>query len=135
MLIVIDTNVFISAILLPNSLPAKALEIALSKGNLLFSESTKLELFEVIERPKFAKYISSKQKDYVFTRIFEKQILVEPTIKLQACRDTKDNIFLELGLSMNVDCIISGDNDLLVLHPFNGLSIFTPSEFISKFKL
>lgn len=42
------------------------------------------------------------------------------------CRDPKDNKYLELALSGKADCIITGDKDLLVLHPFDNIPILTP---------
>jgi len=49
------------------------------------------------------------------------------------CRDANDNKFLELALSGDADCLISGDDDLLVLSPFRGLPILKPKEFLSYF--
>jgi uncharacterized protein len=49
---------------------------------------------------------------------------------INACRDPKDNKFLELAVTGNVDYIISGDKDLLDLNPFNNIVIITPSQFL-----
>ena len=42
------------------------------------------------------------------------------------CRDPKDDKFLELALNGKATHIVSGDEDLLVLHPFRGIPILTP---------
>ena len=42
-----------------------------------------------------------------------------------------DNKFLELAFSGNADCIITGDQDLLVLNPFREIPIITPRKFLS----
>ncbi|WP_243147552.1 putative toxin-antitoxin system toxin component, PIN family [Scytonema sp. UIC 10036] len=55
---------------------------------------------------------------------------VEITENIDICRDPKDNKYLELALSGQATCIISGDNDLLVLHPFQEISILTIQEFL-----
>jgi predicted nucleic acid-binding protein len=47
------------------------------------------------------------------------------------CRDPKDNKFLELAIDGNADYIITGDPDLLILHSYRGISIVTPSQFLS----
>jgi putative PIN family toxin of toxin-antitoxin system len=47
------------------------------------------------------------------------------------CRDPKDNKFLELAIDGNADYIITGDPDLLILHPYRGISIVTPAQFLS----
>jgi predicted nucleic acid-binding protein len=48
------------------------------------------------------------------------------------CRDPKDNKFLELALSGKALCIISGDDDLLVLHPFRGIPVVSPQTFLAQ---
>lgn len=57
---VVDTNVFVSAIALPRSVPRHAVDKALARGLLLFSEATLGELSEVLFRSKFDHYSSSR---------------------------------------------------------------------------
>lgn len=52
---------------------------------------------------------------------------------VRACRDAKDNKYLELALAAQADAIISGDEDLLVLHPWRGIPILRPAEFLRQF--
>ena len=47
-------------------------------------------------------------------------------------KDKKDNKFLELAVTSQADCIVSGDQDLLVLHPFRGVPIVTPRGFVDE---
>lgn len=47
------------------------------------------------------------------------------------CRDPKNNKFLELAIDGNADYIITSDPDLLILHPYLGISIVTPAQFLS----
>jgi predicted nucleic acid-binding protein len=54
-------------------------------------------------------------------------------VSIDACRDPKDNKFLELAVEAGAACIITGDKDLLVLNPFRNIPIFTPAEFLEKF--
>ncbi len=49
---------------------------------------------------------------------------------MQVCRDSDDDKFLELAVSQKVTCIVSGDQDLLVLNPFQGIPILTADEFL-----
>ncbi len=48
-----------------------------------------------------------------------------------ACRDPTDDKFLELAINGRADVVITGDRDLLVLHPFRGIPIVSPATFIS----
>jgi len=56
--------------------------------------------------------------------------LVAVTEVVTECRDPKDNKFLELAVSAQATCIISGDKALLVLHPFRGIPVITPQAFL-----
>ena len=47
------------------------------------------------------------------------------------CRDPKDNKFLELALSGKADFIITGDDDLLNLHPWRGIAILSPADYLA----
>jgi putative PIN family toxin of toxin-antitoxin system len=47
------------------------------------------------------------------------------------CRDAKDQPFLALALAAEAGMIVSGDEDLLVLHPWNGIPILTPAAFLA----
>jgi predicted nucleic acid-binding protein len=58
--------------------------------------------------------------------------LVVVTAVVTDCRDPKDNKFLELALSGKATHIVSGDEDLLVLHPFRGVLILTLQAFVAQ---
>ena len=49
---------------------------------------------------------------------------------MEVCRDPKDDQILELAVSGNADCIVTGDDDLLTLNPFRGIAIITPADFL-----
>ena len=128
---VIDTSVIVSAVLLPQSAPRQAFDLATSRGALLVSIQTIAELEDVLRRPKFEKYIAEAQRLEFLAALLH---IAEPTEVrdvVSECRDAKDNKFLELALSGSASHIISGDADLLVLHPFRGIEIVTPHTFLS----
>jgi putative PIN family toxin of toxin-antitoxin system len=60
-------------------------------------------------------------------------IFSEISESITACRDLKDNKFLELAIAANASCIITGDKDLLALHPFREISILTANDFLNNF--
>ena len=81
-------------------------------------------------RSKFDKYISLDIR-YQFLakiRLESDQILISELIN--KCRDPKDNKFLEVAVNGNATHIITGDQDLLELHPFRGISILTLRQFL-----
>ena len=95
--------------------------------------SALLELNEVIARKKFDKYVSEEKRKEFLAALVKQAELLEVTEEITDCRDPKDNKFLELALSGEADCIISGDGDLLVLHPFRGISILQPGAFLREY--
>ena len=54
----------------------------------------------------------------------------EPTVRVSDCRDPDDNPVLECALAGAAIAIVTGDRDLLDLHPYRGISILTPRQFL-----
>jgi len=132
MRLVVDTSVVVSALLLPRSLPRQAFDAAVSRGKLLVSESTAAELDNVLRRPKFNRYVSEEKRLEFFAALVREAEEVEVKEVIAECRDPKDDKFLELAVSGNASHILSGDADLLVLHPFRGIAILTPHAFLRE---
>ena len=130
---VFDTNAFISAHLIQDSVSARAYGAGFTKGKLAVSEDVLSEYVEVLYRSKFDKYLSTEQREEVIEKLLRVAIIVKPIETIAACRDRKDNIFLELALAANASCLVSGDPDLLVLHPFRGIPIVPASDFLQNF--
>jgi putative PIN family toxin of toxin-antitoxin system len=130
---VFDTNTLISAALSPNSTNAQALKRAEFLGDIVYSNSTWSEFLNVLFRTKFDKYFTIEEREYLAERFREmfQQIVVD--VVIAECRDSKDDMFLELAISSKATCIISGDPDLLVLNPFRGIPIVNASEFLRNF--
>lgn len=128
---VIDTGVIVSAILLPRSVPRQAFDLAAARGRVLVSEETIGELNEVLRRPKFDKYVSESQRLEFLAALVREAEVVEVVDVVMECRDPKDNKFLELALSGKGSHILTGDLDLLVLHPFRGIAIVNPQAFLA----
>jgi putative PIN family toxin of toxin-antitoxin system len=55
---------------------------------------------------------------------------IEVTSRIAVCRDPKDNMFLELGVDGRATYIVTGDADLLALHPYRGIAILAPHAFL-----
>ncbi len=128
---VIDTNVVVSALLFNQSKPARAFFAALDEGEVLVSADMVKELNDVLGREKFERYVSEEERTRFLGSLLHETSLIEPEEKIQACRDPKDDKYLELAVSGKVDCIVSGDDDLIALNPFRGIPILTPAEFLS----
>ncbi len=127
---VLDTNIVVSALLFKSSQPRQALDKARHLGVILMSQSIWQEIQEVLARPKFERYITSIERDLFLIWLAKSVRFIETTKRIIACRDPKDDQFLELAVNGNAKLIISGDQDLLVLNPFEGISIVTVREFL-----
>jgi uncharacterized protein len=127
---VVDTNLLISRLLLPKSVPAKAVQAAMEAGDLLVSEATLEELADVVSRTKFDKYLTVAERQEFFELLARVAVRVEILRPVKACRDPNDDKFLEVAVNGSALAIVTGDDDLLSLHPFMGISILTPGTFL-----
>jgi putative PIN family toxin of toxin-antitoxin system len=127
---VIDTNILVSAVLIKSSIPDVALKKAKSLGIILFSDATFQELQEILNRSKFNKYISVNIRTQFLAKfkLEAEQIKIDEMIK--ECRDPKDDKFLDVAINGNATHIITGDKDLLDLHPFRGVDIITAKQLL-----
>ena len=129
---VIDTGVAVSAVLLPRSVPRRAFDVAAERGKLLVSEVVIAELDDVLRRPKFNKYVPEEKRLEFLAALVQKAEQVVISENVTACRDPKDDKFLELAVSGKASHILSGDGDLLALHPFRGTAIVSPQAFLTS---
>ncbi|HAP93546.1 MAG TPA: putative toxin-antitoxin system toxin component, PIN family [Desulfotomaculum sp.] len=128
---VFDTSVIVSALLLKDSKPRRAFDLALDHGVILLSLPIVKELNEVLSRSKFDRYLLREERECFLSGLVLEAVFVEINEAVKACRDPKDDIFLELAVNGTATCIISSDKDLLELNPFRAIPIMNPNEFIS----
>jgi putative PIN family toxin of toxin-antitoxin system len=129
--LVFDTNVLISAALIDESVSARARNQAIRYGQLIATEQTFAELTRTLLAPKFDRYVSRAARETLLRRL---QPIVEmvPVIQVvRACRDPRDDMFLEAAVNGRADVIVTGDKDLLALQPFSGIEIVTPSDYLA----
>jgi len=128
---VIDTNVLVSAALSNGSPPWRTVEAIILGGVLLMSLETTEEVQEVIARPKFDSYVVWARRRKFLNRLMAAAQMIDVTERVHVCRDPHDDKFLELAVASGADYLISGDADLLVLHPFRKIPIVTPQQFLN----
>jgi uncharacterized protein len=127
---VLDANILVSALLFGQGKSRQSLKKTQTIGVVLMSDSTFDELERVLSRPKFDKYFLPSKRVEFLQDLAETVQFVEVTAQVLECRDPKDNRYLELVVSGNAECIVTGDDDLLVLNPFRGISILTAQAFL-----
>ena len=74
--------------------------------------------------------LTDEDRNTILALIMEAAVWVEPTLKVNDCRDAKDNKYLELAATAGAEIIISSEGDLLVLDPWHGISILRPAVFV-----
>lgn len=132
--IVIDTNVLISAAILPKSKTAELLQIVADNFVIAQNESTFAELESRIQREKFDRYFGDNGRIVFLTRLAEVVENFPIKTKLQISRDADDNKFLELAIDAGAEIIISGDIHLKEISEYQGIKIMSPADALSFIK-
>lgn len=135
--VILDTSTLVSAALRIGSVPHQALLKALASCDVCASTETLDELEQVLDRDKFDRYLDRELRRsfvalmrrhmHLFAIQDADREAVEPP-----CRDPKDNQFLALALAAEADALVSSDEDLLVLHPWRGIAVLTPADFLAR---
>lgn len=134
--IVIDTNVLISAGLLPTSKTALALELAVAHFVIAQNAATWHELETRIVKKKFDRYFGETHELRRLThlvKIAQSIQRFEVTAKVELSRDASDDMFLALAIDSGAKIVISGDQDLLVLKKYQHIDILSPADFCANY--
>jgi uncharacterized protein len=107
--VVLDTNIFVSALLQPQGLPARIFLSALQSKRiqLCLSGAIYAEYEEVIRRPKFN--LSEAVIEHALRSVRRVGFWVKPSKKIRACAYTDDDIFLECAQAAHVRYLITGN--------------------------
>jgi putative PIN family toxin of toxin-antitoxin system len=121
--IVIDTNVLISAGLLPQSTTAQALAVAVTHFVIAQNEDTWHELETRIARPKFDRYFGEFGRLRHLIQIAQSAAFFEVTAQASISRDKTDDKFLALAIR---SCSQAGSRRLL----FSGAAAFNGEQTV-----
>jgi putative PIN family toxin of toxin-antitoxin system len=130
--LVIDTNVYVSRLIREQSIPGQAVGRAWREAVTLTSTAILEELRTVLHRPKFARYIQSEKIEPYIEKVGKFGLVLVNSPPIRACRDPRDDKFLEVAVHGHADLIVTGDDDLLALHPFRGIAIMSPAEYLER---
>lgn len=136
--VVIDTSTLVGAVLRGDSIPHRAWIEAQKSFEILASPATFEEIRCVLHRERLSRFLDPTIRDEFLEIYREVAFLIEvEDSDVQAvtppCRDPKHNLFLALARIGGAAMIISSDKDLLVMHPWRGIPIVTPAQFIEQF--
>ena len=131
---VLDTNVLISGLVAGQGTPRQILD-AWVEGRFTLVTSLYLveELAHVLSYPRIAKRlrISSEEVETLLAALLSQAVVVPGHLCLPGVtRDSKDDAVVACAKEGQADCIVSGDQDLLVLGEYEGIQVVTPRQFM-----
>lgn len=127
MRVVLDTNLWISFLF------GRAMDDLLryleEASVTILTDERQFEEFEtVVARPKIKKIVGP-ERIAIMRAFAHRQTIVKAKKRITACRDPDDDYLLEIAVAGKADCIITGDNDLKALDPFQGIRIMGYRDF------
>jgi len=134
--IVIDTNVVVSSLIQRNYPYFIIGELFIeNKFQLCVSEELMAEYYEVLSRPKFAKFQDFFiRAEILLAEIETKATKYVPTITLELISDDDDNKVIELADECNADFIITGNTIDFTFPTYKQTKILTPKEYWDNYK-
>jgi putative PIN family toxin of toxin-antitoxin system len=133
---VIDTNVLVSALIRRQGVSGQGLRhLRDGRFAMIYSVALMVELVEVLSQPHIQRKYHIQPDDItaLINLVRLRGELVSPNRRIDACRDPKDNCFLEAAVAGNADVIVSGDADLLDIREFEAIQILSVAKFLAKF--
>ena len=129
MIVVIDTNVWISALQFAKhrGTPTLALERAMSEDVIATCNEIDAEIMRILTK-KFS--WGPDQATSALQAILARGVRVKIRGMVKVCRDPHDDMFLECATLAKADLLVAGDKDLLSLGVYEGTRIVTPSEYL-----
>lgn len=132
MRIVIDTNLFVSALINQNSRQRLNLVLEKMAIQILSDDALMAEVYEVINRTKFKKYVSQSEIDDFYKLLQERTSRIETHSIVLVSPDPKDDFLLVICLDGGAEYLLTGNKiDLLDLIQFRKTKIVTLTEFLT----
>jgi putative PIN family toxin of toxin-antitoxin system len=126
--IVLDTNVLIAA-LIARGTCHELLEHCVVRHELITSQFILDELREkLVEKFKYPNAMADEAITVLRSRM---KVITPSPLEIPVCRDVDDDNVLAAAVDASCDCIVTGDKDLLVLHPYQAVAILTPRAFLA----
>lgn len=132
--VVLDTNLFVSALLKPDSNPDRIIKLVREeKVLLLISDAICDEIIRVLFYPKIRKRLAASDEELQnFVKLLRTVAIVTPgSLNLTPlAADSDDTKYLICAVEGRADYIVSGDHHLTDLVIYQGIRVVTPAEFI-----
>lgn len=130
--VVFDTNVLVSALLLPDSTAFRVYIAAERECDIVTSAELLGELDRVLARPKFDRYVDQWTRLRFLARVQAAAVAIVPDPDVRIARDPKDDVVLATVKAARADFLVTGDDDLLSIATFAGTAIVRPSALLAR---
>lgn len=136
MRVVIDTNVWLSALLWGGQPNLIIQLIENQQIQAISSENILTELTDILQKPNLQKRLNqlkiTADEIVIIAKRLMTLVIIEEVI-ISELRDPKDQMVLATAIAGDTQIVITGDKDLLVLHPYGNISILLPQEFLARY--
>jgi putative PIN family toxin of toxin-antitoxin system len=132
---VIATGILVSALIRHQGTTGDVLRaLRDARFTAIYTTDILMEIINVLGRPAFRNKYHIEPDDIIalVNLMRLRGELVTPARKVTACRDPKDDKFLEAALAGSADCVVSGDADLLDSTSFENIPFLRPAEFLAR---
>jgi putative PIN family toxin of toxin-antitoxin system len=130
MRVVFDTNIFISALVIPGSLAEKAVSRILEgQDELILSTDIIKEVLSVLSS-KFGREREALSHVAVFLLDLGKR--VKPDQRIRVLKDEPDNRILECAVFGRAELIVTGDKEMLRLKEYGGIKITSLRDYLES---
>lgn len=130
---VLDTVIFVRALINPKGRWGRVVFEEADKYVLVLSTEIVTEILDVIYRPelhrRFPEMADPPRMDRLLARLEDAEV-VEPRERLEVCRDPNDNKFFECAVAAGADYIVSEDKDILAVGDYRGIRTVSAGEFV-----
>jgi uncharacterized protein len=133
--VVLDSNLVVSAFLNPEGMASTALQVAVEHFDVAASSDTLAELADVLKREKFNRYASKTERIAKLEAYAQTVLVFDVRLQVLDCQDPKDNKFLALCTTASAKALVTGDKkDLLVMHPYKNTAVLGLRAFVDGFR-
>lgn len=132
--VVLDSNLVVSAFLNPEGVASAALQIAVEHFDVAASSATLAELADVLKRDKFDRYCAKADRITRLEAYAQTVLVFDVQLEVTDCKDPKDNKFLALCTTAGAKVLVTDDKkDLLVMHPYQQTAVLGLRAFVAGF--
>ena len=123
--IVVDTNVFVAAKFNAGSHSRRVIEVCIrGKFQAFYSPEVKGEVQAIVYQIRLHQEFHGKMDEF-----FKHATRVDPSFRIDVCRDAGDNRVLECAIESQAGYVITNDRGLLQVDGYQGIRVVSPAQF------